>query len=166
MVRAKVHARIGAINMYSGSPPCVLFLCTANYFRSRFAHLYFNFLAHGDAGLHAESRGLMTHLHGLSGISRYALEGLQARNVPIARASRRNPVQVTAQDVAHAGCVIAMYRREHEPMVCRLFPTLAYRVEYWDIQDIDETTPEHTLARCQKQVELLLADLRQNPGRE
>ena len=154
------------MSIYSGSQPRVLFLCTANYFRSRFAHLYFNFLARGDAGLHAESRGLMTQLHGLRGISRYALDALQASNVPIARAGRRNPVQVTAQDIVHAGRVIAMYRQEHEPMVLHLFPTLAYRVEYWDIQDIDEMSPEHTLARCQQQVEVLLAALRQNPGLE
>ncbi len=152
--------------MTSRSPnPDVLFLCTANFFRSRYAHLYFNFLAQRSIGLQADSRGLMAYRLGLQGISRYALDALKAKGVPIGSADQRNPIQATPRDIENAGRVIAMYRREHEPMVLRLFPDLEHRVEYWDIQDIDETLPMRTLARCQAQVEGLLEELRQESVR-
>ncbi len=154
------------MNDRSGSEPSVLFLCTANYFRSRFAHLYFNFLVGSDTGWQADSRGLMTGLHGLRGLSHHAQDALRARGVPVRRADRRNPIQVTAQDIARASHVIAMYRREHEPMVLHRFPDLAHRVAYWDIQDIDEMQPGQTLAHCQVQVETLLATLQRMASRD
>jgi len=66
------------------SPKIVLFLCTGNYYRSRFAEIMFNYLARRDRlDLEARSRGLALELDvdNLGPISRHALAGLNTRGI-------------------------------------------------------------------------------------
>lgn len=138
--------------------PSVLFLCTMNYYRSRFAHLYFNHLAEGT-GLHADSRGLMTDAYHLPGISRQAVNALTKAGVVLSDRDYRNPILATPYDLEQAHLVIAMYRREHEPMVLQRFRRHRALVTYWDIQDLDEAPASHALTLCMQQVETLFTRL-------
>src|ERR1044071_452989 len=83
----------------------VLFICTGNYYRSRFAESLFNALAE-QRGLpwRADSRG--TDIHGagrwnVGPISVHAREALEARGVPIG-VSLRMPAQLAERDLTDA----------------------------------------------------------------
>lgn len=137
--------------------PDVLFLCTMNYYRSRFAEIYFNHLAHAEkVELRAHSRGLMTDAYDLPGMSVHAQEILRRLKVDMKREDvNRDPKLVTVEDLETSGRVIAMYRREHEPMVLRRFPGQENLLEYWHIQDLDESHAVNALGNCKDQVEEL-----------
>ncbi len=142
--------------------PDVLFLCSMNYYRSRFAELYFNHLAKkSGVALRAESRGLMTDAYDLPGMSVHAQEILRRMKIEIEpEQAARDPQLVTPADLESAGRVVAVYRREHEPMVLRRFPKQKDLVEYWHIRDLDESHAIHALANCRDQVEALFAMLK------
>src|SRR4051812_22380778 len=60
----------------------VLFLCTGNYYRSRFAEIYFNWLARQqDIGWSADSRGLALDGCNYGPISRHTLNCLTERGI-------------------------------------------------------------------------------------
>lgn len=139
--------------------PDALFLCTMNYYRSRFAEIYFNHLAMGAGSeLRASSRGLMTDQYQLPGMSVHAQDILRRLKVELQpAATKRDPRLVTPDELESAGKVIALYRREHEPMVLRRFSKQRDLVEYWHIQDLDEAHALHALGSCREQVEDLFA---------
>lgn len=147
------------------APPAVLFVCTLNYYRSRFAHLYFNHLAKGS-GLHAESRGLVVDRSRMQGMSYYAGQALQVVGVDVTKGDKRDPMQLTVLDIRQAGRLIALCRSEHEPVVAARFPDYRNRFEYWDVLDIDARHTNAALGRdCRQLVERLWLDLRPGPGK-
>jgi protein-tyrosine phosphatase len=88
----------------------ILFLCTGNYYRSRFAEHLFNYLA-TKQGLdwQADSRGLALErgVNNVGAISRYALEALAVRLVNVTD-DERLPQSVTELDFQGATKVIAL----------------------------------------------------------
>ncbi len=138
----------------------VLFLCTGNYYRSRFAEIYFNYLA-GENNLdwQADSRGLAVVAgQNIGAISPFALEKLKTLHVPIS-APQRESQQVTLADLENADLVIAMYDDEHRPLVAKDFPAWLERIEFWRVPDVDITLPSVALPVIQKQVEDLIERL-------
>ncbi|BAL78203.1 low molecular weight phosphatase family protein [Bradyrhizobium cosmicum] len=139
----------------------VLFLCTGNYYRSRYAEEVFNHRA-GLEGLDwlSFSRAVAESLspENVGPISRYALEALQAKGIAPAGAAR-HPVLCTFDDFAGAELVIALKDAEHRPMVERRFAGVAHRVQYWDVDDIEYLDPPTALARIDEQVGLLIGRL-------
>lgn len=120
----------------------VLFLCTGNYFRSRFAEELFNHWA-GRLALpwSAESRGLMRDMTSLKEqnvgrISRHTLNALAMRGISPSTAERW-PQPVTREEILGADRVIALKESEHRPMVETHFPDLLDRIEFWGVDDID-----------------------------
>jgi protein-tyrosine phosphatase len=136
----------------------VLFLCSANYYRSRFAEYFFNHLAEANAlRCRADSCGLMVGFWGNIGpISHCAVDGLKARGVPIDGVCRE-PRQVTEADFAAADLVVAVKEDEHRPMMRRLFPQWADAIEYWHIDDLDCAQPEEALPLLEDKVRALVA---------
>ena len=63
----------------------VIFVCSANYYRSRYAEHYFNWLASREQlGWKADSRGLMVGFWGNIGpISHHTVDALQQRGIPL-----------------------------------------------------------------------------------
>ena len=121
----------------------VLFLCSGNYYRSRFAEHFFNWLAE-SSGLRwrADSRGLAVGRAGNIGpISRHAVERLHALNVPI-NGDSRFPKQLLEADLAKSDLVVGLKEAEHRQLLVDLFPSWAERVEYWHIDDLDYAEPE------------------------
>src|SRR5580704_19544869 len=85
-------------SMAKPSDKIVLFLCTGNYYRSRFAEVLFNSVA-GKMGLpwQASSRGLALE-RGVNNVGPMAVEAitaLEALGVRAADAVTRLPIQVT-----------------------------------------------------------------------
>src|SRR4030095_15645761 len=105
--------------------PVLLFLCTGNYYRSRFAELLFNQrAASADLPWRAESRGIALDLgaYNRGPISPYALEGLRARGLTLGLGVRF-PQQVQEDDFVRATRIIALDETEHRPLLAHRFPT-------------------------------------------
>lgn len=139
----------------------MLFLCTGNYYRSRFAELLFNARARRQ-GLRwqAESAGLALDCARLNPgpISEVALSALRRLDV-IAPGAPRAPRDAAAHQLARANRIIALSEREHRPLVLSRFANFAERVEYWDIEDVGVSAPTEALGHLERRVERLLRSL-------
>jgi protein-tyrosine-phosphatase len=139
----------------------VLFLCSANYYRSRFAEQLFNWLAEPE-GLRwrADSRGLVVDRWGdVGAISDFTVDALRARGIPV-NGHHRRPRQVTHDDLANSHLVIAVKEAEHRPFLAADFPQWADRVEYWHVDDIDCAPPDEALPVLEDHVRRLVHRLR------
>ena len=139
----------------------ILFLCSGNYYRSRFAEHLFNWLAPQlEIRWQADSRGLLVGKWGNIGpISRYALRALNELGVPL-NGQHRDPQPVTVDDFANASLVVAVKETEHRPVMTTDFPDWADRVEYWDVDDLDCAGPEEALPYLEQRVRTLIHQLR------
>ncbi len=129
----------------------VLFVCTGNYYRSRFAEAVFNHLAETrQLPLHAVSRGLMAHL-APGPLAWDTHDALRARNISL-RHTADESEQLTEQDLREARVIIALKDAEHRPMFVRMFPEWTDKVVYWDMTDQPEALPSVTLPAIEKEV--------------
>ncbi len=139
-------------------PKQILFLCTGNYYRSRFAEIVFNALA-TERGLDwvADSRGLSvgTSLTNVGAISSYALQGLAARRIAPTN-HERLPRALQENELQQAQRVIALNRSEHLPMMEKRFPAWASRIEYWHAPDLDKMAAEDALTKIEEEVRALI----------
>jgi protein-tyrosine phosphatase len=137
----------------------LLFICTGNYYRSRFAELLFNAAAH-TRGLpwRATSRGTDVFGAGrfnVGPISAVARQALQERGVPL-DADPRLPIQLAEHDLASADLIVAVSEAEHRPHVERDFPRAAHRVEYWGVEDLAVTPADEALPAIERHIYALL----------
>jgi protein-tyrosine phosphatase len=138
----------------------VTFLCSANFYRSRFAEHLFNHLAPA-AGIpwRADSRGLRVGFWGdVGAISEFTVEALQARGISIDE-NPRYPKPLTLADLVQANLVVAVKEVEHREMVRQQFPDWVDTVEYWDVDDIDCATPDEALVYLEQRVRSLIERL-------
>jgi protein-tyrosine phosphatase len=137
----------------------ILFLCTGNYYRSRYAEALFNHEA-ARRGLdwRAFSRGLAIHLAPPGGLSPHTTLRLLQRHIP-RECTGLDPVQASEPDFARAARIVALKGTEHRLMLVRLHPTWEHRVEFWEISDLDAATPAEALAAIETRVMALLAEI-------
>lgn len=131
--------------------PEVLFICTGNYYRSRFAEAWFNHLAARDQSpWRAFSRGL--HIDWAPpGLSPHTHAYLTARDVPL-DLTTRDRTALTETDLERATAVIALKETEHRPYLETQFPLWADRITYWHFHDLDVDTAEVMLPTLEKHV--------------
>jgi protein-tyrosine phosphatase len=145
----------------SSEPSIVLFLCSGNYYRSRFAELLFNHLVAGTSlAYRADSAGLWPscHRYNPGPISADTLAALEARGVSLP-GSHRAPRDVTMADVSGAAVTIALKEAEHRPLVLERFPTLLERIEFWHVHDLDQAPPSVAIPLIESNVRALIARL-------
>ncbi len=138
----------------------LLFLCTANYYRSRYCELLFNHYAeqHG-LNWRADSRGILASLHNNPGpIYSVVVNRLEKMGVNPEK-KHRYPLQLTEKDLEQAQVTIALKEAEHHLMMKRLFPKWADQISYWHIHDIDVESPEAALPEIDKMMALLIRAL-------
>jgi protein-tyrosine phosphatase len=138
----------------------VLFICTGNYYRSRFAEILFNHLV-PETGIdwRATSRGLAAQESGNVGpISKFTLERLKLRNIPIGDRFRF-PLQLEEKDLLEANLVIALDRNEHLPRMKEKFAAWADQITYWDVPDLNITHSEDALSRIECNIYALIREL-------
>jgi protein-tyrosine phosphatase len=137
----------------------VLFLCTGNYYRSRFAEVFFNWQA-GQQGLHwvATSRGLSLQKSNPGPMSCHAIARLCELGVPLDKYLRL-PLPVTVVDFAEADHVVAVKETEHRPLIQSRFPASLRQVEFWEVHDLDCAGPELAIPQLEREVVQLVARL-------
>jgi protein-tyrosine phosphatase len=138
----------------------VLFLCSGNYYRSRFAEYLFNHLAE-NYGLAwcADSRGLTVGCAGNIGpISRYTIERLHALGISI-NGSPKLPRQLAEADLREADIIVALKEAEHRPLLAHLFPSWVERIDYWHIDDLDCAEPGEALSMLEGEIRALAGRL-------
>ena len=140
----------------------VLFICTGNYYRSRFAEILFNAVAR-EQGLLWEATSRGTDIYGagkdnVGPLSPYARAGLEARGVPI-EPDLRLPLPLAEADLAAADLAVAVCEAEHRPHLERDFPAAVERVEFWGVQDLGDTPADEALGAIERNVRALLARL-------
>jgi protein-tyrosine phosphatase len=137
----------------------ILFLCTGNYYRSRFAEIYFNWQAK-RRGLQwtAESRGLALDGCNYGPISRYTIARLKEQGIEH-DADQRFPLPLSEADLAAADLVVAVKEAEHRPLVAARFPAWCDRVEYWHVHDLDCATPDIAIPHLENELVQLIERL-------
>jgi protein-tyrosine phosphatase len=141
----------------------VLFLCTGNYYRSRFAEILFNALA-GERGLEwvADSRGLAIGPENIGPVSSFTLDGLQTRGIEPTN-HERMPRPLLESELAGAQLVIALDRAEHLPHIQSKFPWWVDRIVFWQVPDLDRLPSKDALAIIDRQVRALVDKLDRDP---
>jgi len=119
----------------------VLFLCTGNYYRSRFAEVLFNSVAE-RMGLpwKALSKGLALErgVNNVGPMAVAAVKALEALGIRAADAVARFPLQATADDFTLADWIVALKQDEHLPLLQERFPAWTEKVEFWHVDDAPE----------------------------
>ena len=141
--------------------PKVLFLCTANYYRSRFAEIVFNELAPQIApDWTAFSRALAIEENWCNKgpISLHTRNACRRRLIVIPEPIRA-PEGVTDADFAVAARVIAVKEAEHRRYVVERHPRRLKAVEFWHVHDLDASGPDETCDLIERNVRALLTQL-------
>lgn len=139
----------------------VLFLCTGNYYRSRYAEELFNFLAR-QQGLpwRADSRALAIE-RGADNIGPMAPSVLRSLATEDIRSTtlERFPLACTVDDLGRANFIVAINEAEHRSFLTERFKGWERRVTYWHVHDIDKVHPDVGLAELKANVQSLILEL-------
>lgn len=140
----------------------VLFLCTGNYYRSRYAEEVFNHrVAMAGIDWLARSRALAIERGSanIGPISPFAVLALARRGLA-ARGASRLPRSCAIADLEAADCIVALDEAEHRPLMQERFPQWDRRTEYWQIADVSFVPPSVALAAIDDNIDALLLRLR------
>ena len=140
----------------------VLFVCTGNYYRSRFAEEYFNHLAQ-KKGLkwRAFSAGLsqnMPSLNNPGSISVHTIEALRERGVK-GSGLQRYPRPMEKADFARYDRIIAMSELEHRPMLEARYLAHCQMVEYFEVGDLPLEEPKDAMNKVAHHMEHMIKQL-------
>lgn len=137
----------------------ILFVCTGNYYRSRFAEALFNLKA---AEAHSEWRAVSRGLRlepSQHGISALAWRELKKRGVP-KNSGAGDPKALAKADLERSDYIVLMDEAEHRPMLERGFPKRDDRkIHYWHIGETEEMSAPKACAEMAREIEELLRTL-------
>ena len=141
-----------------GANQCVLFICTGNFYRSRFAEAIFNHYAEQrQIPWTAFSRGLAIHLTE-GHLSPFTSEALKSRKIEL-RHTGLSRMQLSKADLETSNRRVALDRFEHFGMMVKQFPGWEDRIDYWDIPDLPFTAAEEALPEIERRVIRLLDEV-------
>ena len=137
----------------------ILFICSGNYYRSRFAEEYFNHLAEAK-GLDwkAFSRGLSQNMPSPSNpgsISEHALKALNERKIH-GKALSRLPMPIEDDDFIKNDKIIALSENEHRPMLEARFNQHSSKVDFFEVGDLPLEYPVEAMNKLALLIEALV----------
>ena len=147
----------------------ILFICTGNYYRSRFSEAFFNFNI-GTTKYYAESRGLR-----ISAADSWALRDgelciyskkeLERLKIPLSFTSKKRK-SLSIDDLTSSYKIIAMDCEEHKPMIESKFPEWESKIVFWNVKDLEEAdngcdslSPEECFDLARKNIMNLIGEL-------
>jgi protein-tyrosine phosphatase len=136
----------------------VLFLCTGNYYRSRFAEILFNHLAQArQLEWRADSRGLAREFGewNVGPMSPFTTKAIAARGIECP-SSLRVAMHCHEDDLQGANMIVALKEAEHRSLLAQHFAGWEDRVEYWHVHDLDGATPDEALGEIEVLVKKLI----------
>ena len=134
----------------------ILFVCTANIFRSRCSEEVYNHLATRlNLSSRAYSAGLMVGHYKTRTIYTPALEQLKVLNI-VPRRKDELSIHINDLDLTQFDQVICMDKDEHQPMVRKNKNLINLNIESWDIVDEPLVSRDISLPQCYKRVEKLV----------
>ncbi|QLE01260.1 low molecular weight phosphatase family protein [Galbibacter sp. BG1] len=138
----------------------ILFLCTGNYYRSRFAELLFNYLAEKEElPFQSFSKGLRLSKRNKGPLSLYTNNYLRDKNIELP-SRLRMPIPVSKDDFSYYDRIIAMDEVEHRKLMQEFFPVEENRIEYWSFADDYIEKPDLVLPKLEAKVYALVNQLK------
>ena len=137
----------------------VLFVCTANIFRSRFSEeVYNHFAGKFNIPSKAFSAGLRVGDYVTRKIYRPALEQLKYFNIDPKRRDELS-VHINDLDLKDYHKIICMDEEEHRPMVEMNDQLIKIKVDYWNIVDEPMVSSQISLPLCYEKVKSLIKEV-------
>lgn len=141
----------------------ILFLCTGNYYRSRFSEEYFNAYAEQKKlDWVADSMGLQRDFTGngnIGPIAENTLNWLSELDIKAKNATRM-PKHIYVENFSEFDRVIAVSADEHKPMLEEHFSVSIFEnVEYFDVEDLHIEGPETAIPRLILHLDRLINDI-------
>ena len=136
----------------------VLFVCTGNYYRSRFAELLFNARRPERLGWQAVSRGFDPSPFNPGPIATAVIERMAEAGLPMPDPPPF-PRRLREIDLQGAERIIALDAHEHPPFVDAFFPAWRKRFVFWRVPDLDRMGASEALGLVDSNVDALIAEL-------
>lgn len=140
----------------------ILFICTGNYYRSRYAEEYFNHLARKhNLDWEADSKGLSQNMPSLNNpgpISIHTIQALDKKGIQ-GRKLERFPRPVLKQDFVAYDRIVAMSEVEHRPMIESRFFGQADSINYFEVGDLPVETPALAILKITNLVDKLVKQI-------
>ena len=140
----------------------ILFICTGNYYRSRFAEEYFNHLAETKhLPWKAYSRGLSMNMPNPDNpgpISMHAKQALLVRNIT-GKNMIRYPLAVQENDFYVYDKIIALSEKEHRPMLEARFNEHMHNINFFEVGDLPVEHPGDAMNKLGLLIEKLILQL-------
>lgn len=134
----------------------VLFVCTANIFRSRFSEEVYNHLAiKKDLPTNAFSAGLKVGAYLTRTIYKPALDKLKLFKIKPLRSDDLS-IHINEIELTDYKKIICLDKNEHKPMVEQNRNLKNIKIEYWNIIDEPMVSSNISLPRCFTKVEELI----------
>ena len=134
----------------------ILFVCTANIYRSRFSEEVFNYFAiKNNLSTRAFSAGLMVGSYKTRKIYKPALDELDRLNIDPIRAEEFS-IHVDEIDLKNYNMIICMDEKEHKPMVESNSNVKEMNIIYWNIVDEPLASSNISLPKCYEKIQELI----------
>ena len=134
----------------------VLFVCTANIFRSRFSEEVYNHLAdQKNLPTSAFSAGLKVGAYLTRKIYKPALDKLKLLKIKPLRSNDLS-IHINELTLTDYKKIICLDKNEHKPMVEQNIKLKNIEVEYWDIIDEPMVSSNISLPKCYMKIEELI----------
>ena len=137
----------------------VLFVCTANIFRSRFSEEVYNHLMKKlNLPSEAFSAGLRVGEYVTRKIYSPALQQLEYFKIKPKRKDEFS-VHIDELTLTNYNKIICLDEEEHRPMVNRNSRLNKIKIDYWNIVDEPRVSSSISLPKCYKKVEALVNEV-------